>query len=44
MDERNKLMEDIRKEAAEKLNKELTTNKELYKNLLKKLILQVQLT
>ena len=41
MDERNKLMEDIRKEAAERLNKKLTANKELYKSLLKNLILQV---
>ena len=41
MDERNKLMENIKNEAAAKLTKELASNPEAYKELMKKLILQV---
>ncbi len=41
MAERNKLMEQIRAEAAERLVKKLSSNKEEYAKLLKALILQV---
>lgn len=41
MDERNKLMDSIRAESADKLSEKLTSNKELYKRVLKELMLQV---
>ncbi len=42
MGERNKLMENIKLEAGVKLNAKLTADKEMYKALLKKLVMQAR--